>query len=331
MLFDSIDFHMISKHQKPVGSGFGAKSEPAEVMAGIDLSGKTAVVTGGYSGIGTETSRALVDAGCDVYIPARRTDIAAKELEGIVSAKNIVEIDLANPKSVQAFVDDFSDQTSKLDILINNAGVMACPEMRTPEGWELQFAVNQIGHFVLTKGLLPLMQAAEGSRLVTLSSTGHKISGIRWDDIHFNDSEYEKWAAYGQSKTAASLLAIEVDKRMKDSGIRAFSVHPGGIITPLQRHLEQEEMVALGWMDKEGQPTELVAKMFKTARQGASTSLWAATSPQLDDIGGVYCENCEVAAPTDDGENARFIGVNDWAVDSEEASRLWDETELMLS
>jgi NAD(P)-dependent dehydrogenase (short-subunit alcohol dehydrogenase family) len=118
---------------------------------------------------------------------------------------------------------------------------------------------------------------------------------------------------------------------MKDSGIRAFGVHPGGIITPLQRHLKQEEMVALGWMDKEGQPTELVAKMFKTATQGASTSLWAATSPQLDDIGGVYCENCEVAAPTDDGENARFIGVNDWAVDSEEASRLWDETELMLS
>jgi NAD(P)-dependent dehydrogenase (short-subunit alcohol dehydrogenase family) len=203
--------------------------------------------------------------------------------------------------------------------------------MRTQEGWELQFAVNQIGHFVLTKGLLPLMQAAEGARLVTLSSTGHKISGIRWDDIHFNDSEYEKWAAYGQSKTAASLLAIEVDKRMKDSGIRAFGVHPGGIMTPLQRHLEQEEMVALGWMDKDGQPTERVAKMFKTATQGASTSLWAATSPQLDNIGGVYCENCEVAAPTDDSENARFIGVNDWAIDSQEASRLWDETERMLS
>ena len=322
---------MISEQQKPVSSGFGAKSEPAEVMADIDLSGKTALVTGGYSGIGTETSRALVDAGCDVYIPARRTDVAVKELEGIVPAAHIVEMDLANPKSVQTFVDDFSSQVSKLDILINNAGVMACPEMRTSEGWELQFAVNQIGHFILTKGLLPLMQAAEGARLVTLSSTGHKISGIRWDEIHFNDSEYEKWAAYGQSKTAASLLAVEVDKRMKDSGVRAFGVHPGGIMTPLQRHLEQEEMVALGWMDKDGQPTERVAKMFKSATQGASTTLWAATSPQLDGIGGVYCENCEVAAPTDDGENARFIGVNDWAVDSDEASRLWDETEHMLS
>ena len=322
---------MISEQQKPVNSGFGAKSEPAEVLAGIDLSGKTALVTGGYSGIGTETSRALAEAGCEVYAPARRTDVALNELKGIVPAENIVEMDLASPKSVQNFVDDFSSHVNKLDILINNAGVMACPEMRTPEGWELQFAVNQIGHFVLTKGLLPLMQAANGSRLVTLSSTGHKISGIRWDDIHFNDSEYEKWAAYGQSKTAASLLAIEVDKRMKDSGIRAFGVHPGGIMTPLQRHLEQEEMVALGWMDEDGQPTERVAKMFKTPTQGASTSLWAATSPQLNDIGGVYCENCEVAAPTEDGENARFIGVNDWAVDSEEASRLWDETERMLS
>ena len=322
---------MISLEQKPVDSGFGAKSEPLEIMEDIDLSGKIALVTGGYSGIGTETSRALVNAGCEVYTPARRTDVALKELEGIVPKENVVEMDLAKPKSVQNFVDDFSKQVSKLDILINNAGVMACPEMRTPEGWELQFAVNQIGHFILTKGLLPKMQAAGGARLVTLSSTGHKMSGIRWDDIHFKNSNYEKWTAYGQSKTAASLLAVEVDKRMKDSGVRAFGVHPGGIMTPLQRHLQQEEMIALGWMDKDGQPTERVAKMFKTPTQGASTTLWAATSPQLDNIGGVYCENCDVASSTDEGENSRYIGVNDWAVDSEEANRLWHETELMLS
>ena len=286
---------MISLEQKPVNSGFGAKSEPLEVMEDIDLSGKIALVTGGYSGIGTETSRALVNAGCEVYTPARRTDVALKELEGIVPKENVVEMDLAKPKSVQNFVDDFSKQVSKLDILINNAGVMACPEMRTPEGWELQFAVNQIGHFILTKGLLPKMQAAGDARLVTLSSTGHKMSGIRWDDIHFKNSNYEKWTAYGQSKTAASLLAVEVDKRMKDSGVRAFGVHPGGIMTPLQRHLQQEEMIALGWMDKDGQPTERVAKMFKTPTQGASTTLWAATSSQLNNIGGVYCENCDVA------------------------------------
>ena len=322
---------MISLEQKPVNSGFGAKTEPLEVMEDINLSGKIALVTGGYSGIGTETSRALVNAGCEVYTPARRTDVALKELEGIVPKENIVEMDLAKPKSVQNFVDDFSKQVSKLDILINNAGVMACPEMRTPEGWELQFAVNQIGHFILTKGLLPKMQAAGGARLVTLSSTGHKMSGIRWDDIHFKNSNYEKWTAYGQSKTAASLLAVEVDKRMKESGVRAFGEHPGGIMTPLQRHLQQEEMIALGWMDKDGQPTERVAKMFKTPTQGASTTLWAATSSQLDNIGGVYCENCDVASSTDEGENSRYIGVNDWAVDSEEASRLWHETELMLS
>lgn len=322
---------MISEKQKPIDSGFGAKSEPSKVMEGIDLSGKTAVVTGGYSGIGLETCRALVEAGARVVAPARRKGIAIKELDGIIDKDNVVKMDLADPNSVQQFVDDFLATVESLDILINNAGVMACPEMRTSQGWELQFAVNQIGHFVLTKGLLPVMQKADGARLVTLSSTGHKISGIRWDDIHFNTSDYDKWAAYGQSKTAGSLLAVEVDKRMQDSGIRAFGVHPGGIMTPLQRHLETQEMVALGWMNEDGEPTERVAKMFKSPTQGASTSLWAATSPQLDGIGGVYCENCDVAKMQDDSnKNARFIGVAGWAVDSEEASRLWDETERML-
>ena len=323
---------MISKQQKPINSGFGAKSEPAAVMENIDLSDKTVVVTGGYSGIGLETIRALKEAGARVVAPARRKDIAIKELDGIIDKDDVAEMDLADPSSVQQFVDDFTEKVSSLDILINNAGIMACPEMRTSQGWELQFAVNQIGHFVLTKGLLPLMQKANGARLVALSSTGHKISGIRWDDIHFKSSDYDKWAAYGQSKTAGSLLAVEVDKRMQDSGIRAFGVHPGGIMTPLQRHLETEEMVALGWMNEDGEPTERVAKMFKSPTQGASTSLWAATSPQLDGIGGVYCENCEVAKRQDDSDkNARFIGVADWAVDSEEASRLWEETEKMLS
>jgi len=323
---------MISKQQKPINSGFGAKSEPAAVMENIDLSDKTVVVTGGYSGIGLETIRALKEAGARVVAPARRKDIAIKELDGIIDKDDVAEMDLADPSSVQQFVDDFTEKVSSLDILINNAGIMACPEMRTSQGWELQFAVNQIGHFVLTKGLLPLMQKANGARLVALSSTGHKISGIRWDDIHFKSSDYDKWAAYGQSKTAGSLLAVEVDKRMQDSGIRAFGVHPGGIMTPLQRHLETEEMVALGWMNEDGEPTERVAKMFKSPTQGASTSLWAATSPQLDDIGGVYCEDCEVAKRQDDSDkNARFIGVADWAVDSEEASRLWEETEKMLS
>ncbi len=322
---------MISEQQKPVNSGFGAKSEPSEVLKGIDLNGKTALVTGGYSGIGTETTRALIEAGCNVYTPARRPDVALKELEGIIPKNNIIEMDLASPKSVQHFVDNFSTQVTQLDILINNAGVMACPEIRTPEGWELQFAVNQIGHFILTKGLLPLMQSAEGARLVTLSSTGHKMSGIRWNDIHFTNSKYDKWTAYGQSKTASSLLAVEVDRRMKNEGVRAFGVHPGGIITPLQRHLEQEEMVALGWLNENGEPSELAAKMFKSPTQGASTTLWAATSPQLDNIGGVYCENCDVAGLASEGENARYIGVNNWAVDSEEANRLWDETERMLS
>ena len=155
---------MISIQQKPINSGFGAKSEPAAILKDIDLRGKTALVTGGYSGIGLETSRALVEAGARVVAPARRKDIAIKELDGIIDKNDVAKMDLADPSSVQQFVDDFTEKESSLDILINNAGVMACPEMRTPQGWELQFAVNQIGHFVLTKGLLPLMQKADGAR-----------------------------------------------------------------------------------------------------------------------------------------------------------------------
>ena len=294
---------MISEQQKPVNSGFGAKSEPKEVLEGIDLNGKVAMVTGGYSGIGLETARGLKDAGARVIVPARRTDVAKSELSGIV--------------------DD-------VDILINNAAVMACPQMPTKEGWDLQFAVNHIGHFILTKGLLPVMAKSSEARIVTLSSTGHKLSGIQWEDIHFEES-YDKWKAYGQSKTAASLLAVEIANRMKDEGIKTYSVHPGGIFTPLQRHLEKEEMIALGWLGEDGELSEMAAANFKSTTQGATTSLWCATSPMLDDVSGVYCENCDVAARQEDGPMARYIGVADWAVDTEEASKLWELTEHTLS
>jgi NAD(P)-dependent dehydrogenase (short-subunit alcohol dehydrogenase family) len=218
---------------------------------------------------------------------------------------------------------------NSIDILINNAGVMACPETRVGDGWELQFAANHLGHFVLTLGLLPALKMSGNARVVVLSSTAHKISAIRWDDLHFA-SEYDKWQAYGQSKTADSLFAIALDERMKDSGIRAFSVHPGGIMTPLQRHLDLEEMIALGWLDKDGQPSAMAASMFKTPSQGATTTLWAATSPQLDNMGGVYCENCDVAALQQDGPEARYVGVAPWAVDTEQAERLWTLSEKAI-
>ena len=320
---------MISEQQKPVDSGFGAKSEPAEVLKDIDLEGKIAMVTGGYSGIGLETTRALKEAGARVIVPARRKDVAKSALSGIVENEDILNLDLADPSSAQSFVNEFVDSGMSLDILINNAAVMACPQMPTKEGWDLQFAVNHIGHFIITKGLLPTMSSS-GSRIVTLSSTGHKLSGIQWEDVHFEES-YDKWKAYGQSKTAASLLAVEISERMKDEGIKTYSVHPGGIFTPLQRHLEKEEMIALGWLGEDGELSEMAAANFKSPTQGASTSLWCATSPMLEEVSGVYCENCDVAVRQEDGPMARYIGVADWAVDTDEAAKLWDLTEHTLS
>ena len=320
---------MISEQQKPVDSGFGAKSEPAEVLKDIDLEGKVAMVTGGYSGIGLETTRALKEAGARVIVPARRIDVAKSALSGIVESEDILNLDLADPGSAQSFVNEFVDSGLSLDILINNAAVMACPQMPTKEGWDLQFAVNHIGHFIITKGLLPTMSSS-GSRIVTLSSTGHKLSGIQWEDVHFEES-YDKWKAYGQSKTAASLLAVEISERMKDEGIKSYSVHPGGIFTPLQRHLEKEVMIALGWLGEDGELSEMAAANFKSPTQGASTSLWCATSPMLEEVSGVYCENCDVAVRQEDGPMARYIGVADWAVDTDEAAKLWDFTEHTLS
>ena len=320
---------MISEQQKPVDSGFGAKSEPTEVLKDIDLEGKVAMVTGGYSGIGLETTRALKEAGARVIVPARRKDVAKSALSGIVESEDILNLDLADPSSAQSFVNEFVDSGMSLDILINNAAVMACHQMPTKEGWDLQFAVNHIGHFIITKGLLRTMSSS-GSRIVTLSSTGHKLSGIQWEDVHFEES-YDKWKAYGQSKTAASLLAVEISERMKDEGIKTYSVHPGGIFTPLQRHLEKEEMIALGWLGEDGELSEMAAANFKSPTQGASTSLWCATSPMLEEVSGVYCENCDVAVRQEDGPMARYIGVADWAVDTDEAAKLWDLTEHTLS
>ncbi len=177
---------------------------------------------------------------------AKRTEVAAQNLEGIVSKENIVEMDLGNLNSVKKFTEDFKENFKKLDLLINNAGVMACPETRIGNEWESQFAINHIGHFLLTRELMDVMAENVGARFVSLSSSAHSLTGILWDDIHFQNNTYDKWMAYGQSKTASSLIAIEFHRRMIDKGVSGYSVHPGGIITPLQRHLQKEEMIALG-------------------------------------------------------------------------------------
>ena len=324
---------MISGAQKPINSGFSNKSEPKDILKNIDLHNKVAIVTGGYSGIGLETTKALVAAGANVIIPAKRPEIANQNLNGVVSEKNITKMDLGNLNSVKNFTNSFKENFNTLSLLINNAGIMACPETRVGDNWESQFAINHIGHFLLTRELMNILADTEGSRFVSLSSSAHALTGILWDDIHFNKQPYNKWMAYGQSKTASSLIAIELNKKMKDYGVESFSVHPGGIITPLQRYLEKEEMIALGWMDEDGSPSELAKNFFKSPSQGASTTLWCATSNDLNGLGGVFCEDCDIAKRKSEVDESlqRYTGVANWAVDTDEATRLWELSEEIIT
>jgi NAD(P)-dependent dehydrogenase (short-subunit alcohol dehydrogenase family) len=310
----------VGTQQQPIGSGLGYRTTAREAVAGLDLSGKLAIVTGGYSGLGFETVKALAGAGAHVVVPARRRAQAEDVLAGVDSVE-VDELDLSDQASVHAFADRFLASGRKLEILINNAAVMACPETRVAHNWELQIATNHLGHYTLTNLLWPALTTGGGARVVSLTSTGHKITGIHFDDPMFEREPYDKWVAYGQAKTANSLFAVELDERGQRAGVRAFAVHPGGIFTPLQRHLPKEEMIAAGWLDEDGTPDE----RFKTPEQGASTSVWAATSPQLDGMGGVYCENCDIAEPTDfESPMARYQGVNPHAIDHEAAARLWE-------
>jgi NAD(P)-dependent dehydrogenase (short-subunit alcohol dehydrogenase family) len=303
----------ITTAQRPIGSGFGRASTAEEVLRGVDLSGRSALVTGGYSGIGLEVSRALVVAGAHVVVPARRPAAAAAALPGV----EVDELDLADLASVARFARRFLDSGRGIDIAVLGAGIMACPERRVGPGWEAQFAVNHLGHFALVNRLRPALRP--GARVVGVSSTGHHLSGIRWDDIHFTRG-YDKWLAYAQAKTAVALTAVHLDRLGRADGVRAFAVHPGAILTPLQRHLDRAEMVEAGWVDEHG---ALVATHFKTPEQGAATQVWAATSPQLAGRGGVFCQDCDVAAMTD-RVDMDTGGVMAHAVDPGEAERLWD-------
>jgi NAD(P)-dependent dehydrogenase (short-subunit alcohol dehydrogenase family) len=304
--------------QHPIGSGFGYRSTAAEVIDGIDLSNKLAIVTGGYSGLGTETVKALVGAGAHVVVPARRRATAEDALDG-VSGIEIDELDLGDQASVRTFAERFLATGRSLDLLINNAGIMALPETRVGPGWEAQFATNHLGHYALTNLLWPRLVAAGGARVVALSSRGHKRSGIRFDDLMFEHG-YDRWEAYGQSKSANSLFAVQLDALGQNVGVRAFAVHPGPIMTPLQRHLSPEFLREAGWVDEQGNLSE----RFKTPEQGAATATWAATSPRLDGMGGVYCENCEIAEQTVPGSpTAEESGVDAHAIDPEIAKRLW--------
>lgn len=306
--------------QHKIGSGFGARSTAAEVLDGIDLSGKLAVVTGGYSGLGLETTRALANAGAHVVVPARRPADAEAALAGI-SGTEVDELDLADPASVEDFARRFLATGRPVGLLIANAGIMAAPERRVGPGWESHFAICHLGHHALVSRLWPALKAAGGARVVSVSSAGHHSSPMRWDDVQF-ERGYDRWLAYGQAKTANALFAVWLDTLGAEHGIRAFSLHPGAILTPLQRHLRPEEMVERGWIDEHGNQAD---PDFKTPEQGAATQVWAATSPMLDGMGGLYCEDCDVAelAP----EEGEWVGVRPYAIDPGEAARLWKLSE----
>ena len=322
---------MAQSNQIPVASNFNRKSTGKEVLADSNLTGKVAIVTGGYSGIGLETTRALAEKGVKVIVPARSKQKAVDNLAEIKGNVEIASMDLSDLQSVHAFANKILAEIDQVDFLINNAGIMACPETRVGANWEAQFGVNHVGHFALTKALLPLLKKTPNVRVISLSSTAHKMSAIRWEDINYESDDYNKWQAYGQSKTANALFANALSRRLKETGGLAFSVHPGGIFTPLQRHLPKEEMVALGWLDKDGNPSELAKQGFKSPQQGCATTLWAATSPLLDNQPGVYCEDCNIAAPTNpNNPMARYVGVDAHACDEESAERLWSITEALL-
>ena len=308
-----------------ITSPFGAYTTAREVAAGHDLSGKTVIVTGGATGIGIETARALAEVGADVVIAARKPDLAQAAVDDMArTAKGKVSwemLDLSSLKSVRAFAERWG--TRPLHILINNAGVMACPQDKTEDGLEMQIGTNHFGHYLLSVLLAPALeagakQAGKPSRVVSLSSIGHRRSGVNFDDPHFRDRPYDKWESYGQAKTANSLFAVGFDQRYKNRGIRAFAVMPGGIMTPLQRHMSKEEQMAMGWINEKGE----VREGFKTPEQGASTSVWAAIGEELEGHGGLYLENCAQAVPWT--QEQPWQGVMPHALDEGAADRLWD-------
>ncbi|MCX6396250.1 MAG: oxidoreductase [Propionibacteriales bacterium] len=315
--------------QRPLGSGFGLHTTATEVLAGIDLSGKRALVTGGYSGIGIEMVRALVAAGIDeVLVPARRPAVAAEALAATVgeqcSRVTTGALDLSDQASVAAYAEAVLADGRPLDLVINSAGVMATPEEHVGPGWELQLATNHLGHYALVNRLWPLLAAdlsGRGARVISVSSGGHQFSGIRWDDLAFTGG-YDKWQAYGQSKTANVLFAVELDRLGATHGVRAFALHPGAILTPLGRHLKAADMEDLLTYGSDGKP---LMPEFKSPEAGAATAAWGATSPMLDGLGGLYLEDCDVApvADPDDRVTGQALGVFPHAKDPADAARLW--------
>lgn len=293
---------------------------------GIDLTGKTAIVTGGHSGIGLETTKVLAKAGAKVIVGARDIRKAGQNLAGIDNVE-VLALDLSEPASVIKFADYYRESYQKLDVLINNAGIMASPLERNSMGYEMQLVTNHLGHFLLTEKLWAEL-AENGGRVVSLSSLGHRFSGVHFEDPNFKALPYDKWIAYGQSKTANSLFAVHLDKVGKPFGIRAFAVHPGRIVsTGLSRYMSEEEIAATA--NTKPRDDRFVPSFVKSIEQGAATSVWCATSNLLNGLGGVYCADCDIAPLVGD-DSPQTNGVRTWAVDPGMAERLWNLSEDLL-
>jgi NAD(P)-dependent dehydrogenase (short-subunit alcohol dehydrogenase family) len=311
--------------QKPIGSGFSAISSADEVIQGMDLTGKVAIVTGGNTGIGLETSKTLAQAGASVIVPARDLEKARRNLDGIPNIE-VHPMDLMNPDSMDAFAESFIASGRPLHLLINNAGIMWVPMRVDSRGIESQLATNYLAQFHLTARLWPALIKAKGARVVNVSSQGHQFGTFHFEDPNFKAREYDTLQAYGQSKTACNLFSMELDKRAQPYGVRAYSLHPGSIGgTELAREAPLELFQKMGFVDEQGMMKPEVLASLKTIPQGAATTVWCATSPLLDGIGGVYCEDVEVASIAI--ESTMGPGVKSYSLNEVDAQRLWTWSE----
>ena len=310
-------------------SGFGAESTADEVLEGKDLTGKLVFVTGGASGLGQETARAMAAKGAHVVLAARdqaKLDEAAAAIkDGSGSDKiEIILCDLASLDSVRACAKEANERFDRIDLLINNAGVMACPLSKTADGFEMQFGTNHVGHFLLTNLLIPLVKAGSDKRIVNLSSRGHFLGPVDFDDPNYDKRDYAKWPAYGQSKTANIQFSVGLEKRLSAQGIHSYAVHPGGIMTNLGRHMTQEDR---DWMMQRVKENSGDGPGFKTIPQGAATTCYAATADALQGKGGVYLEDCHVSEIDDKNPKE---GVRSYALDQGNAEKLWQLSEKLV-
>ncbi|MBS0027502.1 SDR family NAD(P)-dependent oxidoreductase [Chitinophaga hostae] len=312
--------------QAPIHSWFNATSTAAEIAADCDLTGKVAIVTGGNSGIGYEIVKTLAGIGAQVIVGARDMDKAENRLTGLKNV-SFMPLDLADPAAVDAFAAGFLAEHHSLHLLFNNAGLWRPPRLlKDKRGYELQLGVNHLGHFQLTGRLWPALKNAGGARVVALSSIGHRYMGVRLDDPNFEKHPFDTMKAYGQSKTANSLFAVELDRLGQEHGVRAFAVHPGAIRTEITRYMTTRELQT--WVQRVQQQPGRQNDGFKTLQQGAATATWCALSHQLNDMGGVYCEDNNIAGIVPDNAMAGY-GVRSYAIDPDIATALWQFSETV--